>query len=991
MNNNDNYNIKEAMEFLKFAEGFVDKEYDDPGRVGLKASGYGFTGKLHQEFMNTDRSKEAAEKILERVIRSNLDRYRKVFTNWEKLPDNIKQSILIIGHGRPYFHNYKNTKSVYDKQLTEAINSEDWDKASNALRWGLNQDNIKHGLHRRYNAIAHLMLTGDRLEDVYAHNLNYIDMDGSFNPANPKSLEELNAIVNRISSMDLSKLNYTNNNTQFNETPVPKVDITDVKAPINILSQDNLLYQTQRQPVLGSPNDNTVAINSKFNPYDPIQMYNKLTDLMGGTDLLPMRLFSYGGNLYSQGGGLSFNLPTVKQAVAPLKIDPKLDVSSLKSPNMQFPNSNKVNIGSTILGNLGGLASGVAGIASSALGAAKLKDTSDIENNIQTQAQQTSSALDNSSLIKEWNSYTPMDYVTANSLRSGNTATGVLGGIGAGAGAGSMFGNTGGIVGGVLGGVSGLIGGLFGSSKAKRKARELNRQIDRANYQAQNNYINRVDTLDNMMDDSLERGFYAFGGEVNTQEENLQEFNAGGTHEENPNMGIPISMGDNGQPNLVEEGETKFNNYVYSDRIKARSKKELENVGINSKFVGNTMAEISKKLKRESEERPFDPISRRGLEVSMARLQELQEKYKMQQAMEEQQAMQYLQNVMSENQAMAEAQALEQRQMEEQAMQEQVMQEQMGNQQGLEQLLAMQGGMGNMFAYGGNIEEAEEPYQEVPLVPNLPKLSDNSSDSGYNPFGINIDKELQLRPVMPSSLKSPFRNLNTSHLRYAPALGSAIGVTTDLLGLTNRPNYNIANSLNGIVTPLNYKPKYLNQYLHYRPLDINYQANQLAKQAGATRRNLINTSGGNLAAMQAGLLASDINSQSQLGQLYRQAEEYNQQMRERAMTFNRETDRSNEQLTLQALQNQQANQQALFQVALQKAQLMNQERQLSSQGRSANLTNLFNSLGDIGREAYVRNMITSSPYLLYGIDGSGNINYKGANAIPTPEVSKSKN
>lgn len=43
---------------------------------------------------------------------------------------------------------------------------------------------------------------------------------------------------------------------------------------------------------------------------------------------------------------------------------------------------------------------------------------------------------------------------------------------------------------------------------------------------------------------------------------------------------------------------------------------------------------------------------------------------------------------------------------------------------------------------------------------------------------------------------------------------------------------------------------------------------------------------------------------------------------------------------------------------------------------NANLTNFFNSLGDIGREEYSRNMIMNNPALYYSIDRNGNISYK---------------
>jgi hypothetical protein len=48
--------------------------------------------------------------------------------------------------------------------------------------------------------------------------------------------------------------------------------------------------------------------------------------------------------------------------------------------------------------------------------------------------------------------------------------------------------------------------------------------------------------------------------------------------------------------------------------------------------------------------------------------------------------------------------------------------------------------------------------------------------------------------------------------------------------------------------------------------------------------------------------------------------------------------------------------------------------------RSANLTNLFNNLGDIGWEEFNRNMVNSSPYLYYLMGRSGIQDYKGKSA-----------
>ena len=58
------------------------------------------------------------------------------------------------------------------------------------------------------------------------------------------------------------------------------------------------------------------------------------------------------------------------------------------------------------------------------------------------------------------------------------------------------------------------------------------------------------------------------------------------------------------------------------------------------------------------------------------------------------------------------------------------------------------------------------------------------------------------------------------------------------------------------------------------------------------------------------------------------------------------------------------------------AQLRDQADARASAGRAANLTNLFDSLGEIGREEFSRNMIQTNPALYYSIDRNGNITYK---------------
>ena len=44
---------------------------------------------------------------------------------------------------------------------------------------------------------------------------------------------------------------------------------------------------------------------------------------------------------------------------------------------------------------------------------------------------------------------------------------------------------------------------------------------------------------------------------------------------------------------------------------------------------------------------------------------------------------------------------------------------------------------------------------------------------------------------------------------------------------------------------------------------------------------------------------------------------------------------------------------------------------MSAQAKSANLTNLFDSLGALGSENYMRNMINTHPALYYYLTGKG--------------------
>ena len=403
------------------------------------------------------------------------------------------------------------------------------------------------------------------------------------------------------------------------------------------------------------------------------------------------------------------------------------------------------------------------------------------------------------------------------------------------------------------------------------------------------------------------RGWHhSFGGWLNTQggdfSNGITMIGNGGTHEQNPFEGVQMGLDPQGVPNLVEEGEVVFNDYVFSNRLKV-PKKDRKRLRLKE----GTFADAAEKLQKESAERPNDLISRRGLEASMNRLAGIQEGVRERKS-------------------------------------------------------------GNKFEDGG----WKKNYRDV----EVPMAGINTDYSGQLPTRLTAPKG-----VIPIEEQVPDSELAPTWMRYAPAVGSALGVFSDAIGLTNTPDYAPAEMIGGAITPV--KPvgaRQINNRLTYKPLDTNYELNKLDANQAAQRRALINTSGGNRATAAANLIAANANYGNQMGNLHRQAELYNQQQRQQVEGFNRGTNQFNAEAQMRAdlanvQQAQHMNELRLKQKSAQ-AQMYDTANMRSSMGRAADLTNLFDNLGGIGQENFSRNMITSNPALLYDLDSSGRVQYK---------------
>ena len=209
----------------------------------------------------------------------------------------------------------------------------------------------------------------------------------------------------------------------------------------------------------------------------------------------------------------------------------------------------------------------------------------------------------------------------------------------------------------LIGGVAGLIAGGFGAFKGNQNARKaaarLNERAKEANAQYLSNFSNSVQNATNrafnsaalniaayggMLNDNSIDNFTkakvrlaAFGGDIVTPYANREPFDngvtkveEGGSHETNPFSGVLMGVSPTGTPNLVEEGEVVYNDYVYSNRL-SPTEEQLEEVKLPTKYAGKPYSYIAEKLQEESERSPIDSISRNSLADSMMKLTTIQE------------------------------------------------------------------------------------------------------------------------------------------------------------------------------------------------------------------------------------------------------------------------------------------------------------------------------------------------------------------------------
>lgn len=259
------------------------------------------------------------------------------------------------------------------------------------------------------------------------------------------------------------------------------------------------------------------------------------------------------------------------------------------------------------------------------------------------------------------NKYGQQDFWNSNHLKSAanmfkESTMGAVSGLSAGP--------VGALVGAGIGLGSGIYKWVKGALDSKNKAIDANKEIDYNNKMAIANVQNNANNISNNIFNKAVMGikkknggpidtydwykvstYYpftpstkrieykgigninAFGGNLDLSGDwsnGVKIVTEGGTHEENKYGGVPMGVDNNGIPNLVEEGEVVYNDYVFSNRL-SPTKNQLFNIKLPTKYEGKTFAEIAKDIQKGASEMPNDPIAKNTMTDGLGKLMAIQE------------------------------------------------------------------------------------------------------------------------------------------------------------------------------------------------------------------------------------------------------------------------------------------------------------------------------------------------------------------------------
>lgn len=250
--------------------------------------------------------------------------------------------------------------------------------------------------------------------------------------------------------------------------------------------------------------------------------------------------------------------------------------------------------------------------------------------------------------------------------------------------------------------------------------------------------------------------FDTHGG--NFAPEGYMKIDAGGSHEENRNGGVQVGIDPNGAPNLLQEGESVYQDFVYSNEIDADAD-ILKEFKIPEKFAGRKYSDIVDEY--VDVDRPNDPISNNGMNAMLMRLANAQEEQKRRAEMKE---------IEDELSKMTPEERAE-----------------------LEALLADESSktQTQTFEDGGEKEQADIHEIRQYLIDNFdlePNTVDKITDrlTGQNKSMVNFDPKLRLQEILPTLFFGE-RNL-TKYLNNLSDLGISYDDAWKLVNAFN-PDY----------------------------------------------------------------------------------------------------------------------------------------------------------------------------------------------------------
>lgn len=606
--------------------------------------------------------------------------------------------------------------------------------------------------------------------------------------------------------------------------------------------------------------------------------------------------------------------------------------------------------------------------------AAGVNDVNDkakaIEEDIKGHNTPQASAASTEDLLNQWSAWNPISHISWKDLTNKGSAMSYITDMASnsmqGAASGAKLGPVGAIAGGVGGLISGFVGNFAAKRQAKKKAKQNNLLADQINLATQRNFNNQANQLDNTMTakelsdftgweaayggplfaeggilQNAKKQHHVFGGNLMTHgatfDTGVTLVGNGGTHEENPNGGVPMGMDSEGIKNLVEEGEAISDDYVYSKRWKVPEEVRERHGLSGTKPI--TFADAALQLSKESEERPNDPISQAGRKHSLFSLAIDQER------------------------------------------------------------LRVKKNKGNKFAKGGKLGRLYEGTGLFPnqLVLNNRNtmtwnLKDMNQKRGLNLTGFDVvdqfkkktdetvnpidtlrttdfETYLKTRYKPTKAIDNDDQKYKTDYTRFAPAFSQAVDYLKDTLGITNRPDFVLGKKVRGANRQIrDISTRSAGRTIGYKPTDMWAALNDFNSQMAAWRSALRNT--GNRVGAAGQMLALAYNQNKASGDLYAGMEKENWNRLTHSISHNSAIDQANRNAEVQAAQinAQQGNARASNIIAA--AKLDDAEESAYAQAKNANKNRFYDTLGNIGKER-VNNKIMEA-LLRSGLFGTPN-------------------